>query len=162
MKKVNIIQKLGLALMLFMATTVFNYAVAQKYGGSAYVHVKNNIGEKMVINAVIFCEYSNESEAKSRLRADLHRYMAGNQKIDGAIIYDINWCNDDDKKKYGGSATATALSTSGDTRTINVNIDCKYSTKAFAKKQLEQEFFRSTRGNEHIVSPYIFDLDSCE
>lgn len=161
MKTTNIISKLGFAVILFMATTVFNSAMAQKYGGSAYVQVKNKEGERVVINAVISCEYSNESDAKNRLRSDLNQYMAGNQQIDGAITYEINWCNSDDPYKYGGSATAIALSTSGDTRTINVNIDCKYSTKADAKLALEQEFFRSRKGNEQIVSRYVFDLDTC-
>ncbi|MGX9985573.1 hypothetical protein [Soonwooa purpurea] len=153
--------KLGLAVILFIATAVFNSAMAQKYGGSAYVQVKNKEGETMVLNAVTGCNYSSEAAAKESLRQDLYRYLAGNQSFAGAIIYDINWCHNNDNSKYGGSASVKAKTNSGETRTLNVNVDCKYDTKAEAKKELEQEFFRHTAGNEKRVSRYIFDIDSC-
>ena len=63
--------KLGLAVILFIATAVFNILMAQKYGGSAYVHVRNSEGKNRVLTTTISCTYVSESYAKTELEKSL-------------------------------------------------------------------------------------------
>ena len=83
--------KLGLAVILFIATAVFNSAMAQKYGGSAYVHVKDDEGKKRVLNVTIFANENSESDAKSKLKREIDALMRNtNEEYVGQIWYGID------------------------------------------------------------------------
>lgn len=93
----KIITKLGLAVMLFMATTVFNNVMAQKYGGSAYVHVRNSEGKNRVLTTTISCTYVSESNAKTELEKSLLSKKRVGDEYNSQIYYDIDLSRKDDK-----------------------------------------------------------------
>ena len=85
--------KLGFSVIRFMATAVFNNVIAKKYGGSAYVHVKDDEGNSRVLYATVSCNNDNESSAKSSLMSELSRQRKYNEEFISGITYDIDSCN---------------------------------------------------------------------
>ncbi len=161
MKTKNIISKLGFAVILFMATTVFNSAMAQKYGGSAYVHVKNKDGNTRVLNAVYACDNSSESQAKSFLESELRGKKEYNEDFDSQVYYSIDRCEKDDDKKYGGTASVRVANDKGNTRVLNASYACDNFNKPQAKAFLQSELLGDKEYNENFVSGISYSIESC-
>lgn len=155
--------KLGLAVILFIATAVFNSAMAQKYGGSAYVHVKDDEGKKRVLNVTIFANENSESDAKSKLKREIDALMRNtNEEYVGQIWYGIDRVDYWDKK-YGGTATVRVKDkNTGKERQINVDIYCNEKSIPNAKDKLLFEI-NSIKSNyeEDFISGVSYDIDSC-
>ena len=81
--------------MFFMTTALFNDTFAQKYGGSAYVHVKDKVGNSRVLNTMLNCnEYSTDiAEAKRKLLSNLRPRLAKDEVFDSGINYNIESCD---------------------------------------------------------------------
>lgn len=156
------ITKFGLAVTMFMATAMFNNAMAQSYGGSAYVHVKDDGGNRRVINVTAFANESSESDAKNRLKREIDAIKTSQEEYEGKIWYSINnvenW-----NKKYGGTATVRVKNTkTGKERQINVEISCNEKSIPDAKYKLLNEIKgdKSTY-DEDFIQGITYDIDSC-
>lgn len=153
--------KLGLAVIMFMATAVFNSAIAQKYGGSAYVHVKDDEGNSRVLNATESCNNYNESSAKSSLESKLSRQRRYNEQLNSQIYYSIDKCEENDNRKYGGSASVRVSDDEGNTRVLSATESCNNYFKSSAKSSLMSELSRQRKYNEEFISGITYDIDSC-
>src|SRR5690606_19699312 len=99
MNTTKIIQKLSVALVVFMATAMFNNVTAQKYGGSAYVHVKDTRdGKTRVLTATAYCDESSESDAKSDLESQLKNARIIYEEFKRDIYYKIESAEYDEQK----------------------------------------------------------------
>jgi|GEM_PF-2259861 len=148
------IQRLGIAVLVFMASAMGNRAIAQSYGGSAYVHVKDSNGNTRVVTTTVSCIYSTVTDAKKALspRKDY------DEEFESQIYYSIDSCLPNDDKRYGGSSAVRVKDTDGNTRVATATVDCIYSTVADAKKALEP-----VKGhNEEYISGIAYDIDSCD
>lgn len=153
MKKLNIIKKVSLALTVFMATVVFNQLQAQKYGGSAYAHVKDDKGKTRVVVSQTPCVWASESEAKQRLQPN----KAYNENLDSQIYYSIDKCYDNDNKKYGGSSSVRVRNDKGETRVVTATTPCVWNNVSEAKEKLTP----NKAYNEEFIEGVSYDIDSC-
>ncbi|WLD24602.1 hypothetical protein NU10_04175 [Flavobacterium dauae] len=148
------ITKLGLAVTMFMATAMFNSTMAQTYyGGSAYVHVKDDQGNSRVVTATVSCAYSTEADAKRALEP----VKGYNEEFNSQIYYSIDRCSSNDDKYYGGSSSARVKDSDGNSRVVTATVSCAYSTVSDAKKALEPV----KSYNEEFISGITYDIDSC-
>jgi|SRR5690606_4772424 len=163
MNTTKIIQKLSVALVVFMATAMFNNVTAQKYGGSAYVHVKDTRdGKTRVLTATAYCDESSESDAKSDLESQLKNARIIYEEFDSQIYYSIDRCDDDDQKKYGGSASVKVKDTrNGKTRVLTATAYCDESNKSYVKKDLEKQLKNARIIYEEFIEGISYDIDSC-
>ena len=149
------IQKLGIAVLVFMAGAMGNRAMAQSYyGGSAYAHVKDSNGNSRVVIATVSCAYSTEADAKKALEP----VKGYNEEFDSQIYYSIDRCSSNDDRYYGGSSAARVKDRNGNTRVVTATVSCAYNTVADAKKALEP-----VKGyDEEFISGISYDIDSCD
>lgn len=155
------ITKLGLAVMLFMATTVFNNVMAQKYGGSAYVHVRNSEGKNRVLTATISCTYPTESYAKTELEKTLLSKKRVGDEYNSQIYYDIDLSRKYDSRYYGGSASVRVKNEDGESRVLNTSISCTRTSVCEAKGELQLSLMAKKRLGEEFISGITYDIDSC-
>src|SRR5690554_2285368 len=146
-------------IMLFFAATTA--AQAQQYGGSAYVHIKDDKGNTKVLNATVLCNYSTESLAKSNLKHSLTMQKKYNEEFDSQVYYSIDQCNDNDKKRYGGSASVKVSDDKGNTRVLSATALCYNSTKSLAKSNLKHSLTMQQKYNEEFITGISYDIDSC-
>ena len=114
-----------------------NNSWAQKYGGSAYVHVKDDKGNARTLNAVAGCISLSESSAKSSLKASLESERKYNEEFESQVYYSIDQCSNDDDKKYGGSASVKVRDDDGNERVLNTTTGCIGLTASSAKSSLK-------------------------
>ena len=147
-------------MLLFMVTVGFGLqeAAAQKYGGSAYVHVRNTkTGETRVLNATITDICNSVSEAKSKLKSRLSTSYP--EEFDSQVYYSIDQHNYDDDRKWGGSAAVRVKNTkTGDSRVLNATITAICNSAAEAKSKLESRLRPSYP--EVYISGISYDIDS--
>lgn len=142
--------------MLIMAlmTGLFNSNLyAQNYGGSASVWVKDKNGNTYVSNSTTPCVWSTRSLAKEKLTP----FKGSNEEFTSAVDYEIDECNDNDHKKYGGSSSAKVKDRNGETKTKNETTPCIWSTPSLAREKL----MPYKGSNEAYVSKVYYDIDSC-
>ncbi len=152
---------LGLALILFMVTTMFNSAMAQKYGGSAYVHVKDYEGKTRVLNTTISCTYASENYAKLELEKTLLEKKRTDDEYNSQIYYDIDLSRKDDGRYYGGSASVRVKNDEGESRVLNTSISCTRTSVCEAKGELQLSLMAKKRLGEEFISGITYVIDSC-
>lgn len=155
------ITKLGLAVLLFMATAVFDSAMAQSYGGSAYVHVRNFEGKNRVLTTTISCTYVSESNAKTELEKSLLSKKRVGDEYNSQIYYDIDLSRKDDSRYYGGSASVRVKNEDGESRVLNTSIGCTRTSVCEAKGELQLSLMAKKRVGEEFISGITYDIDSC-
>lgn len=148
-------------LTLFLIIGMTTQVRAQKYGGSAYVSVKDTDGNRRVLNTTIPCTKGTTSAAKSDLNDYLFKQKRYGEEYNGAIHYSIDEHYNNDKRKYGGSASVKVRDGKGKTRMLNTTISCTKITASAAKSDLSDYLFKQKRYEDYI-SPIIYDIDSCD
>ena len=157
----NTIKNLGLSIILFMATAMLNTAIAQTYGGSAYVHVKDEDGKTRVLNATISCTYPSESYAKLELEKTLLSKKRTGDEYNSQIYFEIDVSRKNDSKYYGGNASVRVKNEEGKTRVLTTAISCTRTSICLAKAELEFSLLAKKRIGEEFSTGITYEIDSC-
>jgi len=155
-------------ILLFIVVFVglCSQSFAQKYGGVAYVTVKNLEGETRVIQYARNCLFSSETEAKENLRKTLEAKKYYNEVLASAITYDVNKCDESRNFNHGGTARVEVKDfKTGKTRFIHTSQECEYSATpdaADAKTYMWMGLTQKLAFNENFISPIEFSINSCK
>ncbi len=137
---------------------------AQKYGGSAWVHVKDGDGNTRVLNVVKQSSNYSETDAKASLLKELESECKYNEKFSSQVYYSIDKYEQGDKYawKYGGSASVRVKDKEGNTRMLNATTSCKHQTKADAKLALFHIIFQDRKYTEEYDWGIKYDINNCD
>lgn len=138
--------------------TFLSVNVNAQYGGSAYVYVKNGDGITFVKNAVVDYYFRNESLAKGELAKGI-RLDTGEEYV-SAITYSISKIEENNKTKYGGSASVKIRDKDGNIRINNANALCHYRTPAMAMSELKKRLTYNI--DEMCITPIMYNIDTCD
>lgn len=135
----------------------------QKYGGSAWVHVKDGDGNTRVLNVVKTCSDYSEADAKASLLRELETECKYNEKFTSQVYYNMDKYEQGDKNawKYGGTASVRVKDKNGNTRTLNATTSCKHQTKADAKLALFHILFQDRKYNEEYDWGIKYEINNC-